>query len=276
MKILVTGANGYMGMGIVRQLLDDGMNVVAADLDTARVDDRAEKINCSIFNLEDPFVELHEPDVLLHLAWRDGFQHNAESHINDLALHYAFLKKMAQSGIKRIAVMGTMHEIGWHEGEIDEDTPERPLSLYGISKAALHRAAELITKEYDVSLQWIRGFYIVGNAKYGNSIFSKLCQAAEEGKKEFPFTTGKNMYDFLDYEEFCLQVATLAEQDEVCGVINCCSGIPVALCDRVERFIQENHLGIALQYGAFPDRSYDSKGVWGNAGKIRKIMAKRL
>jgi len=275
MKILVTGANGYMGTGIVRQLLDDGMTVIAADLDTARVDARAERINASIFELEDPFSALQQPDVLLHLAWRDGFRHNAESHINDFPLHYAFLKKMAQGGVKRIAVMGTMHEIGWYEGEISENTPEHPLSLYGISKVALHRSLELIAKEHKVSLQWMRGFYIVGNARYGNSIFSKLIQAEEEGKNEFPFTMGTNKYDFLDYEEFCLQVAAVAEQDEVCGVINCCSGVAVALRDRVNRFIQENNLNIELKYGVFPERPYDSKEVWGDATKIRKIMGRR-
>lgn len=32
MKILVTGANGYLGKGVVKQLLDDGVSVVATDL----------------------------------------------------------------------------------------------------------------------------------------------------------------------------------------------------------------------------------------------------
>ena len=39
MKILVTGANGYLGQGIVKELLDIGHNVVAADFKTTYVDD---------------------------------------------------------------------------------------------------------------------------------------------------------------------------------------------------------------------------------------------
>lgn len=35
------------------------------------------------------------------------------------------------------------------------------------------------------------------------------------------------------------------------------------MADRVERFIKENQYNIKLQYGAFPDRPYDSKAVWG-------------
>lgn len=48
MKILVTGANGYLGQGIVKELLDSGHNVVAADFKTTHVDDRAEKISCNL------------------------------------------------------------------------------------------------------------------------------------------------------------------------------------------------------------------------------------
>lgn len=41
---------------------------------------------------------------------------------------------------------------------------------------------------------------------------------------------------------------------------------------RVERFIKQNGYDIELEYGAFPDRPYDSKAVWGNSAKIEKIM----
>ena len=45
------------------------------------------------------------------------------------------------------------------------------------------------------------------------------------------------------------------------------------LAERVEGYIAENGLDIALDYGAFPDRPYDSPGVWGDATKIRAILA---
>lgn len=275
MKILVTGANGYMGTGIVKQLLDDGIEVIATDFKLDKVDNRAVKIEEDIFQDDNPFDNLGKPDVLLHLAWRDGFKHNSINHINDFPHHYAFIKKFIDSKIKKICCMGSMHEIGFYEGSINENTPTNPQSLYGISKNALRQAIEVDTKENDILFQWIRGFYIVGNAKSGCSIFSKLAQAASEGKEYFPFTLGENQYDFLDYNDFCYQVAKVTEQDEINGIINCCSGKPVTLANRVERFIKENGYNIKLQYGAFPDRPYDSKAVWGDDQKIRKIMAEK-
>ena len=40
MKILVTGANGYLGQGVVKALLDNGHSVVAADFKTNYVDQK--------------------------------------------------------------------------------------------------------------------------------------------------------------------------------------------------------------------------------------------
>ena len=83
MKILVTGANGYLGQGVVKALLDNGHSVVAADFKTNYVNDRAEKMDCDLFSVEDPYTYFGKPDVLLHLAWRDGFVHYSENHIAD-------------------------------------------------------------------------------------------------------------------------------------------------------------------------------------------------
>ena len=273
MKILVTGANGYLGSGIVKKLLDDGNSVIATDFGDEHIDKRAEIIKSDIFAQEDPYDYFGKPDVLLHLAWRDGFVHNSEKHMEDLPLHYSFIKKMAEGGVKRIAVIGTMHEIGFWEGSIDENTPCNPSTLYGISKNALRNTVELLCKTNNVEFQWLRAYYIVANTIYGNSIFSKIALAESEGKELFPFTTGQNQYDYLDYDEFCTQVASAVSQNEVLSIINICSGRPEKLADRVERFIKENNFKIKLDYGKFPDRPYDSKAVWGNSLKIDLILS---
>lgn len=272
MKILVTGANGYLGQGIVRSILNNGHCVVATDFNTQFVDERAERIVCNLFEVDNPYSFFGEPDVLLHLAWRDGFVHYSSAHIDDLPKHYAFIKKMVDGGIQQVAVMGSMHEIGFFEGSINESTPCHPTTPYGIGKNALRDLTQMICKQKNIVFQWLRGYYIVGNSKFGSSIFSKITAAVDEGKTEFPFTLGQNQYDFIDYPDFCAQVAAVVGQKNEQGIINICSGKPEKMADRVERFIKENDYRIKLQYGAFPDRPYDSKAIWGNDTKIRKIM----
>jgi len=74
MKVLVTGANGYLGQGIVRKLCDDGVEVIATDFSGENVDSRARYIGADLFSITNPYEYFDKPDVLLHLAWRNGFK----------------------------------------------------------------------------------------------------------------------------------------------------------------------------------------------------------
>lgn len=273
--VLVTGSNGYIGTHVVSALKQMGAKVIAVD--RSENDDSMADIQvvANVFDSSKNILDQLEyvPDACLHLAWRDGFNHNSLAHMQDLSAHFNFLTGLQEAGVKQIAVMGSMHEIGYWEGAIDEDTPCNPQSLYGVSKNALRQSLELVfEKKDDVIFQWLRGYYIYGDDEKAQSIFGKLLRSAKEGKKAFPFTTGKNKYDFLPIEEFVYQVAAVVMQDDVSGIINCCSGNPVSLAERIEGFIEENKLDIVLEYGVFPDRPYDSPGVWGDATKINMIL----
>lgn len=273
MNVLITGANGYIGRHVVAAVCDLGHNVIACDIQFTDKDPRVKYIECDLFNddLNGIYKRLGSPDVCIHMAWRNGFIHNSDSHILDLSSHFRFLQAIINEGLKHVAVMGSMHEVGYWEGAIDETTPCNPSSLYGIAKDALRRAMVNYCQDKGVLLQWIRAYYILGDDTRNNSIFSKLIKAAREGKETFPFTSGKTKYDFITVDELAYQIARTISQDKIIGIINCCSGKPVTLSERVEQFIADNQLNIKLEYGAYPDRPYDSPIVYGDAEKINKI-----
>ncbi len=272
MKILVTGANGYIGSKATGVLLDAGHEIIAADISAEHIDPRAKIILTDIFSEPQPFSAFGSPDVCLHMAWKDGFVHNSDAHIEQLSAHYAFLNRLIGGGATHIAVMGTMHEIGYHEGKVDENTPSAPVTKYGIAKTALRGALTLLCRERGVTLQWLRAYYIYGDDAYGNSVFCKLRRAAEEGKTEFPFTTGKNQFDFIHIDDLCRQIAAAVTQEQISGIIELCSGKPRALGEQLEAYIRENHLGIRLDYGKFPERQGESPCIYGDDTKIREIL----
>ena len=273
MKILVTGANGYIGSKVVKKLCDLNHNVIANDFDNTHIDSRAKFMNTDIFESRLNWYEYFDsPDVCLHLAWKDGFVHNSDAHMLYLSNHFKFIKNLVENGLKHFATMGTMHEVGYWEGVIDENTPCNPLSQYGVAKNALRKSLELFFKDKKCTFQWLRAFYIFGDDNFGNSIFCKLRKSAEEGTKLFPFTNGKNKYDFLHIADITDQIVATITQNQINGIINCCSGKPISLAEQIEWYISSNKLQIKLDYGKYPDRPYDSPCVYGDNTKIKEIM----
>ena len=109
-----------------------------------------------------------------------------------------------------------------------------PLSRATLANWIIYCAENYLRHVYDYFHRQLRGYYIVGHSEFGCSIFSKITAAEKEGKTEFPFTMGQNQFDFIDYEDFCKQVAAAVGQDEINGIINICSGKPEKLADRVQ------------------------------------------
>lgn len=272
-RVLITGANGYIGRHVVEAFIDKGYSVIAADLQCTDVNFKAERYTAPIFSgSKNIYDETGCPDLCIHLAWQDGFVHNAPSHMLNLSKHYEFLSNLIEAGCHNIAVMGSMHEVGYWEGKIDSNTPCNPSSQYGIAKNALRQSLLLLSKDKDVNIYWLRAYYILGDDVKNHSIFSKILMAVQDGKGTFPFNSEKNKYDFLDVKELARQIMYASIQKKYTGIINVCSGQPVSLAERVEQFINENHLPISLEYGKFPDRPYDSPIVYGDNTVIQQIM----
>lgn len=272
-KVLVTGANGYIGTHVVNQLIGLGHQVIACDFRNTRINSKAVYINEDIFSEEGRLYErLGSPDYCIHLAWRDGFKHNSMAHMEDLCKHYKFLIGLMRNGLKSLSVMGTMHEVGYWEGMITENTPCNPMNLYGIAKNALKQALINSSNEYSCKIHWLRAYYITGDDKNGRNIFSKITEAVDKGQHEFPFTTGENMYDFIDVDVLSHMIISSTFNESIEGVIDCCTGQPISLGEKVTQFIQKKGYNIKLLYGAYPNREYDSPAIWGDNTKIMKIL----
>ncbi|WP_369522341.1 NAD-dependent epimerase/dehydratase family protein, partial [Veillonella parvula] len=83
---------------------------------------------------------------------------------------------MLEGGLKQIITMGSMHEVGYWEGAIDENTPTHPSSYYGIAKNALRDISKLLADANGACWQWVRAYYIYGDDLRGSSIFSKIAK----------------------------------------------------------------------------------------------------
>lgn len=272
-RIAVTGAQGYIGRHVVASLEKRGHDVLRIIHPASTgTDENVVKLDILNASSQELSTALEGVESVVHLAWQAGFNHNDPSHLQNVMGHIEFINNLASAGIKDISIAGTMHEIGYHVGEVNENTACNPTNPYGIAKNFLRQVCFNLASKNELSIKWLRMYYITGDDRHSNSIFTKILLAEDEGKKTFPLNSGEMLYDFINVEELGLQIATAALQNEVTGIINCCSGKPVSLRTAVERFIKENGLSIKPEYNVFPSRSYDSPAVWGGSQKIQKIM----
>lgn len=273
MRILVTGANGYIGRHVIKSLLKRGHQVVVAVRNN-----QAAPAECEVFSgnilesTKDIYRDTGSPDVLIHLAWEDGFVHQSEKHLSNVQQHVRFIENMLIGGLKQVVTAGTAHEIGFHLGPVDETTPARPMHPYGIAKNYLREAQWWLCQKYGAVNQWVRCYYIWGDDQRNNSLFTKILRAAENGAHEFPLNSGELLYDFIRVEDLGEMFSDVASQTEFHGIINCSSGNPISLKTMVLQFIEQNKLSIKPVWGEFPLRAYDSRAIWGDSEKIKEIQ----
>lgn len=277
MHIVITGGNGYIGRNLAKFLVNTEHKITLISRNNALKTDKlllknVKYLYFDIFsNNSNMYEMLEKPDVLVHLAWESGFMHNESSHYNNVIKHINFIENMLKGGLRNLAIAGTMHEIGYFVGEVDENTPANPQNLYGIAKNFLRQTTEILCKNYSATYQWFRFFYIYGDDIHNNSIFTKILRAYQENKKSFDLNSGELLYDFIHIDTLASQISSVISQTKVNGIINCCTGNPVSLKTMVNNFIKDNNLSITVEYNKFPIRPYDSRAIWGSNKKINLI-----
>ncbi|WP_027176121.1 NAD-dependent epimerase/dehydratase family protein [Desulfovibrio aminophilus] len=280
MRVLITGATGFIGRYVVAALLDLGVPVIAA----SRSRERAEampwfgRVDWRPLDLavpsSDPFQTLGRPDRCLHLAWSGLPDYRGAHHLEEnLPQSLAFLRTLLAGGLRRLLVAGTCFEYGLQEGEFSEDIETRPENAYGRAKDALRRALEPAAAAVGATLQWARLFYMYGPGQNPNSLFSQLDRALDEGRASFDMSGGEQVRDFLPVERLAGYLARVALQDEVAGVINVCSGEPATVRELVQAHVAERGAALTLNLGVYPYPDWEPFRFWGNTAKLQRALS---
>lgn len=278
--ILITGANGYIGSNVVKCVCDNQeifsrYNFIATSRNNTNIDSRIHYVPYDVLNnyeCDGMYEKLGSPDIVIHLAINNGFIHNADSHISELHKHFMFLRNMVDHGTCRLAVLGTVHEIGNYEGKVIDETPCNPVTYYGITKNALRQMLTSLRNERKFDLTWLRAFYIYGDDTNSKSVFHKLLEADRAGAEYFNLTTGESKFDFIHISELARQILVASISDQGLGIINVCSGVPHSLKEIILKYIEENNLRIKPRFGFYPERLGNSSLVYGDNTKISEIM----
>jgi dTDP-6-deoxy-L-talose 4-dehydrogenase (NAD+) len=277
MKILVTGATGFIGQHVILQLLEHKHAVTAVARDEGKARnfawfDRVHFIACDIHH---PVIAtIGQQDAVIHLAW-PGLSHykNLFHFEENLPADYRFLKSLVENGIKHLLVTGTCLEYGMRKGCLSEDMPSDPSNPYALAKDTLRKFLEELKKVHSFKLQWARLFYMYGPGQNPDSLIAQLDRAINMGEKSFNMSGGEQLRDYLPVEEVARRLVSLLEHPECEGIVNICSGSPISVCRLVEQHIEKNKAQIKLNPGYYPYPDYEPMAFWGSTEKFLRYCA---
>jgi nucleoside-diphosphate-sugar epimerase len=279
MKVVVTGATGFVGRHVVACFLRQGHSVVAVARDPQRAAAMAwhkqvEFVACDLAADFGLVIEHSlQADALVHLAWPGLPNYRDFFHIGgNLPADLAFLKAAVTAGTRQLMVAGTCLEYGMQYGPLTEEMETRPHTPYGFAKDVLRKSLELLQQQQPFTLQWLRLFYMYGDGQNPNSLLAQLDRAIERGDAFFNMSAGDQLRDYLPVEEVASDFVRAATNPARCsGVINCCSGRPISVFDLVLQRCETRGSSIQLNRGHYPYPDYEPMAFWGVPAKLDRL-----
>lgn len=274
-KVLLTGANGFLGRHVLKRLLDAGIDTVAVG--------RSLPLNCQptnficadLLNLNDfkNVVAQAEATHLLHLAWyaEHGLYWASPLNLRWVDASVRLVEAFCQSESSRHVIMaGTCAEYDWSYGYCSEDlTPLKPKTLYGISKDVTRSLTLAICEQFEVTHTWGRIFLPYGEGEDDRRLIPSL-KAVFQGFKE-PFGVNVSVYrDFLSVEDSATAFIKLLEVGAA-GSFNICSGSPVMLGDVVKHFAKVYDADPAIVFELSSERHGEPHLLVGNNQKLKNL-----
>ncbi|MEM5386444.1 NAD(P)-dependent oxidoreductase [Paraburkholderia phymatum] len=279
MKVVVTGATGFIGQHLVPELLSRGHEIVALARDKAKArhfrwSSEVRIVTADVGCMEpDFFGSLGSQDAVIHLAWPGLPNYHAPFHFEEnLPAAYRFLKQCVTAGISQVLVTGTCFEYGMRDGCLSETLESQPRNAYSLAKDTLRKFLET-WQQRQFTLQWARLFYMYGEGQNPRSVLAQLDRAIDDGDSVFNMSGGEQLRDYLPVVEVVRRLALLIEHPELSGVTNICSGAPISVRRLVERRIVERSAQITLNLGHYPYPSHEPMAFWGDARRLQSIAS---
>jgi len=278
MKVLITGASGFVGSHVARLLVAEGCEVhvlVRESSNRWRIQDILPSMylwqsDLVAFENVNTYLQEIKPELCIHLAWYavPGKYLNSQENLDSIQASINLLSQLAELGCKRFVGIGTCFEYDLSLGYLSESSLTKPITLYAATKVALSTILQQFAQITEMEVAWIRLFYQYGPMEDERRLIPGIISSLlrDEVVKT---TKGEQIRDFLHIEDVASAIWAVAKSN-VSGVVNVGSGQPVT----VGQIALElgNLLGKPdlIHLGALPYRPNDPMFICANNELLRK------
>src|SRR5512145_1487807 len=291
MKVLVTGAAGFIGMHCAKRLLERGDEVVGVDNLSPYYSVQLKRDRLA--ELEHPkfrFTELdisdadslrrlfqkEKPQAVLHLAAQAGVRYSLEnpaSYVQTNLVGFANLLECCRRNPPRhlvyassSSVYGANRELPWSESQ----NVDHPVSLYAATKKSNELMAHVYSHLYGVHATGLRYFTVYG--PWGRPDMSPMlfARAIMEGKPIQVFNHGDMQRDFTYIDDIVEGTLRVLDRPARYAIYNIGNHQPVGLLDYIAAL--ERAFGKEAKLEMKPMQPGDVKATYADTSALRAAV----
>jgi len=286
MKILVTGGAGFIGLNVVRQLLDAGHDIRVIDLpgqiERADIPSDVEVFVGSILDSAEVHRALRGYDYVVHLAARLGVKRTEVERMSCLNVNINgtvnLLEAAVKENIKKI-VFASSSEVYGNQSQIPitEENPVNPISVYAITKLVGEEYLRAYNQEYNLDYSIVRFFNVYGKGQVGQFVIQRFIEAVENNQSPIIFGDGKQVRCFCHVDDAAKGLISMLFSKETDGrVINIGNDTePISLLDLAGKIIQFSGKNVQSKLIPFSKSDRDlQREVFNRVPSIKKAEKK--
>jgi len=283
MRVLVIGADGFVGGHLVAHLRDAGDAVVegigphgtpAADRHPVDVRDRPRV---------DALVEQARPEAIYHLA-AVAYGPDASADLaSALSITVGGTVNVLEAARKldpapTILVPGSSEVYGAPDTDqpIAEATPPRPVSLYGATKLSQESIALTYGRAHGIPIVVTRSFNHIGPGQrdaFAVASFARQLRRIEHGDAEPVLRVGNQapVRDFADVRDVVRAYRLLVAGGHTGEPVNVASGVGISIGELIGRLIAMSGMAVEVAVDPHRVRVDDPPRIVGDISRLRRL-----
>lgn len=276
MKVLLTGATGFIGSHIADSLLNRDYEVIILKRRKSSLTncktfiDRVSVVNVDDSNWIFDVCEIR-PNVIIHTAWNgvtSETRDDWESQLSNILFTNELLYIAERCKAEKFIALGSQAEYGSYSGIMTEENPVNPINKYGYLKVTISAQIRAFCKLRNINWYWLRVFSVFGERESLNWLFPNIISKMIKGGESIDLTLCEQKYAYLYVKDLAQALVSVCASQGHSGVYNISSSRPFELRQLLSIIREKVNPHFSLNFGALPYRENQAMHIEGNSQKF--------